>query len=225
MRVVCVADTHERHAQVALPAGDLLIHAGDFTMVVEKRRIQDFATWITESAKNFRYGAVLIAGNHDLTMDVGHRGYMAGYEDMITSLPNVYYLNDSGLTLPNGMTVWGSPITPWFGNWAWNREEEDIVDHWALIPENTNILITHGPPFGILDQPGGNGGHVGCDHLRDKILGRMSKLKLHVFGHIHGGAGAVKCGNTTFVNASVVNEAYKVANEPIVIDISETEAI
>jgi Icc-related predicted phosphoesterase len=111
-----------------------------------------------------------------------------------------------------GCTIWGSAITPWFFNWAFNRKRgNDINKHWKLIPSDTQLLITHGPAYGILDAVE-NEKHVGCVDLLKKVKEVMPKV--HITGHIHEAYGRVKIGDTLFINASVLNEAYQLVNTP-----------
>ncbi len=124
----------------------------------------------------------------------------------------VQYLKDSG-TLVNGIKIWGSPVTPWLFNWAFNRMRGDNIGrHWDLIPEDTDILITHGPPFRTLDK-NIEEIHIGCKDLFLRI--QDVKPKLHIFGHVHESYGVVEKHGMTFINASVLNEKYEIVNQPI----------
>jgi len=115
---------------------------------------------------------------------------------------DIIYLNDTGTTI-EGLKIWGSPVQPEFFNWAFNRERgEDICKHWDLIPDDTDILITHGPAFGILDRVL-EGEYVGCSDLLKKI--KQIKPKIHAFGHIHEAYGQCEEDGTTFINACNVN--------------------
>ena len=214
-RIVCISDTHELHDQVEVPAGDILIHAGDFTMMGELERIREFDEWLGAVRKSggFRH-VIVIAGNHDLSLDPRNRGYV---ESSSSLLRHATYLDDSGCEV-DGLKVWGSPISPMFLNWAFMRETgEEIQKHWRLIPDDTDILITHTPPEGILDQPHPKARGVGCaDLLR---LVRKLRPRLHVFGHIHGGYGRREDDGTIFVNACSVDEQYCVAHDPIVVEL------
>ena len=118
-----------------------------------------------------------------------------------------------------GLKFWGSPVQPEFMDWAFNvKRGPDIKKYWDMIPDDTDVLITHGPPWGLLDQirPGREVEHLGCGELLKAV--RRVKPKLHVFGHIHGGYGSFKEGPTQFVNASLLNEAYRPVNAPIVVE-------
>lgn len=236
MRIVCISDTHELHNVLKpLPPGDLLIHSGDFTYDGEPRVIEKFMDWLSEKAKEYSLGAILVAGNHDLSLDPnlvdrsnGLLSVTSSAHDeaiaLVNSKPNVTYLNDSGVTLehPNTLEplhIWGSPIQPTFFDWAFNRARgKEISLHWAKIPENTNILITHGPPLYILDTVKPNSMSLGCFDLALKVE-QLPNLKLHVFGHIHGGYGLLKKRNTLFVNAATLNEAYSPVNDIISVEI------
>ena len=173
---------------------------------------------------------ILISGNHDRIME-NDPSWASG---VLTGYKTIEYLQDEELTLyfdgPNGdfpednIHIWGSPWQPNFNNWAFNLERgEEIKRKWNLIPQNTDILITHGPPFSKLDFVN-RGGNVGCEDLLSKV--NSIKPKIHVFGHIHEGAGYVFDGTTHFFNASVLNDRYEFRNKPITIDWdSETNEI
>lgn len=209
-RLVFISDTHSLHNQVILPDGDILVHAGDFMNSGTRfGELTSFANWWNKQPHKIK---CLIAGNHDILAEER--------PDLLKqSLFGTDYLLDSGVEY-FGIKFWGSPYTPNFfpEHWAFNRARgEEIRKHWDLIPEGTDVLITHGPPWGWLDQVTLNGEHLGCEdlwHAIDRI-----KPKVHCFGHIHGGAGESTNGFTRFINASQVNEKYKVVHKPIVIDI------
>jgi Icc-related predicted phosphoesterase len=102
-------------------------------------------------------------------------------------------------------------------DWAFNLQRGPALrEKWALIPEGTDVLITHGPPFGILDWTA-RGERVGCEDLLEAV--RRVKPRLHVFGHIHEGYGEHEQDGTRFVNASICTEAYQPTNAPIVVDV------
>lgn len=209
MRAVCISDTHGQHASLKLPKGDLLIHAGDFTSQGTRREVEDFLHWFSRQLHPYK---ILVAGNHDFFLEE------AAVEQILHILPpNVIYLNDSGAEV-GGLRVWGSPITPWFHNWAFNRDRgSDIKRHWDLIPGDVDVLITHGPPFGILDATV-YGRKVGCEELRLRL--DTLQPRAHVFGHIHEAYGRFQSADTQFVNASVLNERYQLRNAPVVLDFS-----
>jgi Icc-related predicted phosphoesterase len=127
---------------------------------------------------------------------------------------DIFYLNDNGISL-KGIKFWGSPIQPAYNNWAFNRQRGEAINrHWKLISSKTDILITHGPPFGILDKTNSEE-NTGCQDLLKKV--KEIKPKYHLFGHIHEAYGIWKDENTTFINASLLDHRYKLTNVPIYI--------
>jgi Icc-related predicted phosphoesterase len=184
---------------------DVLIHAGDYS---GRGSIQDtlvFAKWLEEMSKKFKH-IIFVPGNHDFIFETDEGLAKALLPD------NVIYLNDNGVTI-DGINFWGSPITPTFFNWAFMRDRgQPIKKHWMMIPETTDVLITHGPPQWILDRCAN--GSVGCADLADEVISRI-KPKVHVFGHIHSGYGTLDFYNIKFVNASICNDNYQPVNKPI----------
>lgn len=85
-----------------------------------------------------------------------------------------------------------------------------------MIPPDTDILITHGPPYGFADKTYG-GLSVGCEELIKVI--DVIKPKVHVFGHIHEGYGIARNDHTVFINASTCTLRYRPENKPIVFDL------
>ena len=204
MRIVAISDTHNRHQSLVLPEGDMLIHAGDVSSQGKQSQVEDFLKWF--SKQDFKY-KIFIAGNHDFFFE-------RMPEDYIKSLipKNVIYLNDSGVEI-EGIKIWGSPVQPWFYDWAFNRQRgSDILKHWDLIPRDTDILITHGPAKGILDKTIHNV-ETGCEDLLNTI--REIRPKYFIFGHIHEAYGMVEKNATTFINASVLDVHYQLANEAV----------
>lgn len=204
MDIVFISDTHSYHEQLTLPAGDMLIHAGDLTKRGGEREVVDFLKWFDQ--QNFHH-KIFIAGNHDFFFERFDPDYI---KKLIPD--SVHYLNDSGVEI-GGIKIWGSPVQPEFFDWAFNRRRgNDIKRHWDLIPKDTDLLITHGPPYGILDQTIRNE-PVGCQDLWNFV--KESTVKMHVFGHIHEAYGTTTINDIQFINASVVNLQYKVVNAPV----------
>lgn len=208
LKIVAISDTHCRHKSVKLPRGDLLVHAGDISYRGKLSEVTDFLDWFAKLPFDHK---IFIAGNHDFYFE------KAAAADIKSLIPEgIIYLNDSGIEI-NGINIWGSPVTPWFHDWAFNRHRgADINKHWKQIPPDTNLLITHGPVFGILDTVI-NGSHVGDKELLRKI--DDVKPAVHVCGHIHESYGRVKHGNTRFINACLLNEKYELVNPPVVFDL------
>lgn len=229
MKLVCISDTHCALHEVKVPEGDVLVHAGDGTF---RGTLQEVATWAKDLAALPHKHKIVIAGNHDWLFEKEPeiaRNLMR--ENGIT------YLEDSGVEI-EGVKFWGSPWQPEFCNWAFNlsRMGTELHDKWALIPEGTDVLITHGPPLDILDavprfQPRRNPldpygayldekvgeEHVGCYDLKERVL--KLKPKLHVFGHIHCAYGEMEFNGTRFVNAAVMDDMCYPINKPIVVEL------
>lgn len=206
MKIVCISDTHNQHEAFKIPDGDMLIHAGDFSSSGRLKELTNFNTWLGTLPHKYK---IIIAGNHDFLFE--REPNLA--KSLIT---NAIYLEDSGIVL-EGLKFWGSPVSPRFFNWAFNRSRgKEIKAHWDLIPSDTDVLITHGPPYNILDKVY-SGEKVGCVDLYNKIKEVMPKVC--IFGHIHEGYGSIVENRVTYINASSVNVRYKPVNEPIVIDL------
>jgi len=207
MKITFISDTHGLHNQLHLGSGEMLIHAGDVSNRGAKHEVEEFINWFADL--DFEH-KIFIAGNHDFYFE---KASDAEVQQLIPD--GVVYLNDSGIKI-NDKNIWGSPVQPWFYDWAFNRKRgAELKKHWDLIPENTDMLITHGPPLGILDKTT-RGEKVGCEdllHAVDRI-----QPKIHVFGHIHEDYGMKDQAGTQFINASVLNERYRMVNSPIELD-------
>ena len=128
---------------------------------------------------------------------------------------NINYLMDSGICIEN-VNFWGSPFTPGDGHWAFNKSRgSEMSHHWNKIPQNTDVLITHGPPFEILDELD-NKHPIGCEKLAKRI--RNLKIKYHVFGHVHNDYGIVRTKTTIFINSASLDEKYRSINAPLIIN-------
>lgn len=208
MKLVLLSDTHGKHDEVSVPNGDVLVHAGDLTMLGHLKEYESVARWLNTQPHKY---IVIIAGNHDFS----------SYQLPSLLDPRIHYLNNSGIEIENKF-FWGSPITPRYGRWAHMlpRSGDEIRACWNKIPEYTNILITHGPPAGVLDKTIA-GDNAGCKDLHEAVTTRIQP-EVHVFGHIHEGAGIRDyryLNNPCYVNASVVNEYYKVVHPPTIVEI------
>lgn len=205
MKIVCISDTHNKHNSINIPPGDLIIHAGDFTEAGTKAETLNFLSWFSSLPHTYK---ILVAGNHDFYLERNSNS-IAGV------IPaNIHYLEDSGVCI-NNINFWGAPYTRGNGSWAFNRKTgEDIMKHWNLIPHNTNFVITHTPPFRILDELD-NKRHIGCDLLHKRI--KEIAPAYHIFGHNHNDYGIERTAKTVFVNSSSLDDSYKVINAPLVI--------
>ncbi|MGA2079632.1 MAG: metallophosphatase domain-containing protein [Holophaga sp.] len=209
MRLVLISDTHTRQG-LDLPGGDLLVHAGDATSTGTREQVRRFLDWFAAQPHGRK---VFIAGNHDWLFQ---RDPKAAAE-LVAAHPGLTYLQDAGAGI-DGLRFWGSPWQPEFCDWAFNlpRRGEALRAVWRRIPPDVDVLVTHGPPHGFLDQVG-SGEHLGCEELRLR-LGAVHP-RLHVFGHIHDGYGTAFSGPTLMVNASTCDEAYRPVNRPVVVDL------
>ena len=211
MRFVIISDTHNKHRQLrTLPPGDAIIHAGDITSRGQEREVNDFLKWF--SGLDYKY-KIFIAGNHDFLFEQADASLLSSI------IPdNITYLNDSGITI-EGINIWGSPITPWFHDWAFNRQRgSEIMAHWKLIPADTDILITHGPVAGILDTTT-TGIIAGCEDLAATV--RSIKPAYFISGHIHEAYGQEIHEGTTYINAAVLDERYVLRNQPQTFDLKK----
>lgn len=197
MKLVCLSDTHGRHRELTLPPGDILLHAGDFTRKGRAEEIADFNHWLAGLAYQHK---LVIAGNHDFLFEDDP-------EQARALLSAAHYLEDSGLEL-EGLKFWGSPVSPRFFDWAFNRSRgAEIAAHWAKIPGDTDILLVHSPPQGYQDRTW-LGQHVGCEMLEQELSGRLNPLLL-VCGHIHESAGYSYLEQSCILNASSLDRHYR----------------
>lgn len=211
MRLVCISDTHNSHKGLRLPEGDILIHAGDATSQGLTLETERFLGWF--SAQPHRY-KIFVAGNHDWLFQ--RHPEMAA--QLLAAHPDITYLQDSGIEI-EGVKFWGSPWQPWFHDWAFNlpRGGSAIREIWNKIPISTEVLITHGPPHGILDQVRG-GTHLGCEELKLRLA--AVRPRVHVFGHIHDAYGVARSNTAVYVNGCSCDENYRPTHRPIVLDLN-----
>jgi Icc-related predicted phosphoesterase len=229
-RLVLISDVHGRH-DFKIPEGDILVCAGDITMSGSLEQVAKEAKWMGSIKKGHGFQSVVsICGNHDWLYE----------KDPVTAR---LLMEDNGITYLEcqaaevmGLKFYGVPHQPEFFNWAFNVPRgPELAKIWAGIPEDTEVLVTHGPPMGRLDtvrrsDTGGWGDtygpgfrwiteHVGCADLRDRIS-QLKRLRLHAFGHIHKGYGLEKgADGIIYANASIVNESYDAVHKPHVVDL------
>jgi Icc-related predicted phosphoesterase len=212
MKIVCISDTHSLHRRIPeIPDGDVLIHAGDCLGAGNLDDIEDLNHWLGTLPHRHK---IVIAGNHDAafqeTPDLARE-----------TLNNAIYLEDSGVEI-EGVRFWGSPWTPPFMDWWFMLDRgQPLREKWNLIPDNTDVLITHGPPKNIGDEAslGFRCYNAGCVDLLHRI--DQLSLKAHVFGHIHEGYGEYVRGAMRLINASTCTVRYEPINPPIVLDLDE----
>jgi Icc-related predicted phosphoesterase len=219
MRIIAISDTHRGHHHIELPPyqeGDVLVHAGDISGRGEIATIANFHYWL----KDLPYQhMVVIAGNHDFCFENEQRDYakttlIGDQEDRI------HYLKDSEITI-DGIKFYGSPWQPWYGGWAFNLDRgEEIARKWELVPEDTDVLVTHGPPSSMLGGVEKRGKDVGCEDLF-KRLKELKNLQYHICGHIHEGYGMRTHPDLScrVINASIMDLKYNPTNKPFILPV------
>jgi Icc-related predicted phosphoesterase len=209
MKFVAISDTHGIHEEITdlLPDADCIIFAGDMSKRGGQMECEKFLQWYSKLPYTHK---ILIAGNHDW--------FFQQHPDTakLVMPSNITYLQDS-MTIINGIKIWGSPVQPEFHNWAFNRfRGDDIRRHWKMIPEDTDILVTHGPVYGIGDRTW-QGLHVGCQDLWETV--NLIKPKVCIAGHIHEGYGVEERMGIKFINACQLDERYQLINKPILFEL------
>jgi len=209
LRIVCISDTHELHRELEVPIGDLLIHAGDFTLFGKgSRTIVDFNAWLGELPHPYK---VVTYGNHEFALEAKPE-----LRKLITNA--IVLVNEPAMVGP--AKIWGSPLTQHYGGAFGRSNVADRVRTYSTIPIDTDILITHGPPYGVLDGcPDEYPGPAGDRELREAVI--RVKPKMHVFGHVHSGYGVRPTRHTFFVNAALFGLDGTLENRPIVVEMSQ----
>ena len=210
MKIVALSDIHGKWKQLGdLPECDILISAGDYSFRGEKHMVKDFHTWLN---KQDAAHIISVQGNHEVWVE---HNFEEAKEIATTACPAIHFI-DEGLIEIEGIKIWCSAITPWFYDWAWNRRISEIEPHWAKIPDDTDILVTHGPPYGILDELM-SGARAGCMHLYERV--KQVEPDIHIFGHLHLNGGQNKTiDKTTFYNVASCDESYQATQGYAVID-------
>ena len=199
MRIVLISDTHGSHP--VLPKGDVLIHAGDATMMGTPEEVANFDKWL--GTLDYKH-IIFTPGNHDFL-----------FEEKQHLLSNATVLINESIEIDE-LKIWASPLSTIFGSWAFMKSEVELAKVWKTIPNNVDIVVTHGPPRGVLDLTVGGVG-AGSQSLLNRM--RAIEPRIHVFGHIHEGHGEVWDGETQYLNVSLLNEYYELVNQPTVVDL------
>jgi Icc-related predicted phosphoesterase len=205
MRICCISDTHSLHRQIKIPKNiDLILFAGDISNRGELSSINDFNRWIGDLS----IPTIAIPGNHDLSLEK---------MDGKLLLNNMTYLVNE-ITNFQGLRIFGSPMVPRLGTWAFGQSPREAMRFWSKVPK-ADVLLTHSPPRGILDRGGDYMDELGCPFLEENVRNRI-RPKLHLFGHIHESSGIYKSIRTTYVNASICDfpSPYPL-KAPIIVDL------
>lgn len=216
MKILCLGDTHgryDRYDPAAFPPCDLMLFAGDITARTV-REVRDFDRWLGALPVE---RILLTPGNHDGAFET----------DPPEAAPDLEHgrclLHETAST--GGLTLFGSPYQPVFMNFAFNRPRgEPLRTLWDDIPPDTDVLLTHTPPGGVLDRPSRPGvDGVGCDALRERLEGL--DVTLHVFGHIHECYGVEVRDGTTFVNAAAYSRHRSRMRPPLLVEYDQERGV
>ena len=209
MKIWHVSDTHSLHDRLTLPEGvDVVVHSGDASNrrepVLNEPELQRFLEWFAALPVRHK---IFVPGNHDTSLE-SRLIRPKEVEGLGITL-----LIDSG-TVIDGVKFWGSPWVPRYGDWSWMVKRESIGRKWDQIPRETDVLITHGPPFGTLDSTYDRKNSyelVGCRALQKWV--QRNEPSHHLFGHVHStkdirNAGTRTVGGlrTVFSNGSVCDD-------------------
>ncbi|MEI8345849.1 MAG: metallophosphatase domain-containing protein [Pseudomonadota bacterium] len=205
LTIVAFSDTHGEHENVTLPEGDLLVCCGDWTARDSFEELPKFLSWLSDRPHKHK---ILVPGNHDFCFQ------SEAYKNMAKECGIHVLVHDE--VMIEGLRFFGSSVQPEFMNWAFNYPPEERKRFWSNAPENVDVLVTHCPPKGILDKV--KNSHLGCEYLAEYV-GKLPKLKAHIFGHIHEGYGREDDG-PAFVNCSLLNGNYDFVNKPMVVEVN-----
>ena len=214
MKIVAIADTHNKQQCLCMPEGDLLVIAGDLTGHGSVKEVANFGQWLSKQIHRYTYGAIVGAGNHDFLFE--EAPILA--EQLLNpgNNPQIRYLQNQSVCVA-GFKFYVTADTNFFRNWAFNLMPAEMEISMQRIPPDTDILISHSPPLAILDRCQ-NGKHIGSEELLNKV--KEVKPLIHIFGHNHNCGGLSDVRNaTTFYNVSACNEAYDPVHAPTEIEV------
>ncbi|MGR3679722.1 MAG: metallophosphatase domain-containing protein [Paracoccaceae bacterium] len=209
LSISAIADTHGRHRELRGLRGDILIHCGDMFDLFEQTpaRIEDLDDWFAKQDFDL---ILCIGGNHDRQIE-------ERVERGETVFHNAVYLADSGYEY-RGVRFYGSPWVPDLRDHAFYAAEPELQRAWKKIPDNTDVLITHAPPFGVLDMSS-RGQNLGCPHLTQRLMETVPRF--HCFGHVHASGGTMQRNGTSYINAASVQSGRdKPLRKPVSIRIT-----
>ncbi len=198
MKILHLSDTHGFHKQLTdLPEAGVIVHSGDFSFSGSDAEVIDFFQWFCDLPYRYK---VVVAGNHDECL----------YDGDIDGLPdNVHYLCGSGVEI-EGLQFWGLPL--FMRDALMGKRYSRLI---ASIPSGVDVLVTHQPPYGILD----NAAHIhfGDQELYDRVM--QVRPRYHLFGHDHNSNGLETVRGIVFSNAAVVDEKYQLKFPPRLIEV------
>lgn len=214
LKIIHISDTHNKHNQLLhLESGDVIVHSGDATGTGYLYEVSDFLKWF--GSLNYKY-KIFVAGNHDFLFE----------EDPILAKQlcddnGVIWLQDEAIVI-DGYKFYGTADQPEFFNWAFNKNHDQLVRSYSVIPEDTQVLITHCPPKNILDYTishyNPNGVNVGCQELAFELY-KLKNLKAHLFGHIHYSNGQKLLDGVVYSNAAICDERYSPSQKENIIEL------
>lgn len=209
LKIVHLSDTHGYHEDIEIPECDVLIHSGDWSGYGTLEDAQKFMAWFSRQPAKYR---VFIAGNHDKAAQHStsmFRAELAKYE-------NIFYLQDEAIDLNGKLIIYGTPWTPTFGRWSFmlDRESNRMRHMLERIPNDIDVLVCHGPLFGVLDKTDA-GDLAGNEEMNDYV--EKIKPRLFLCGHIHEAYGEAQFKDTKCYNGAVLDERYQIKNKPHVI--------
>jgi Icc-related predicted phosphoesterase len=213
--ITAISDSHGLHNQIKLEGGgDFLIHAGDISNRGYFQEVKNFLDWF--SKQDYKY-KIFIAGNHDFLFERNRN--IA--QELLAQYPDVIYLENTEVVI-EGIKFYGSPYSPIFFDWAFMYDEVKRNLICDMIPTDTDVLITHTPPKYILDM-NLDFEHCGCNVLYERYLigDQLKNVKIHCFGHIHPSYSIKQQFNTTFYNAALLDDNYKMINKPHIFTIEK----
>lgn len=214
IKICAISDVHGKWSGLKIPECDLLISCGDYSFRGEKHMVRDYHKWLSKQpAKKI----ISVQGNHELWVEQNFEQAKLVAEE---ACPGVVFL-DHGIIMINDIKIYCSAATPFFHNWAWNLYPAELEKWWDKIHDDTDIICTHGPAYGILDQVNyADGtpktGSLGCPHLAKRI--KEIKPDLHFCGHIHSGHGEKHIDGTSYYNVSICDEMYMPTNSVTIVE-------
>lgn len=232
MKLVIISDTHNLHDELDLPVGDVLIHCGDYSYSGQDNEVTSFLTWMQEQTKKYR----LVIGGHG-NHELGPYEDREHFNELKTVFaPDVIWPHMRIFTDPvTSLNFFFSPyVTTINGRWAFEASSSEYQEIVKRIPDYVDILISHGPPFNILDtfvrhsidwdSQQNDYAHTSREFkIGSKVLAERIKEiepKLVYFGHCHENGGqTVEIDGTIYVNGAVLNENYEIANEPVIVNL------